>query len=181
MISIIQAFRGLYRLCQCGCKYLIRIISKSGIIRRYKKGHKIRTINQLGFNNNNWKIGRTKRGDYWYIRVNNEYKREHVYFYEQYNKLCMLDWGEVHHIDHNKENNMPWNLEGMMKGAHMILHKIKDRTNIFCSICGSDKTYMRKLKSGSRPLWKTDGKENIICSKCSCKQNYYNNIKTTTL
>lgn len=52
--------------------------------------------------------------------------REHVYFYQEYHKVCVLKWAVVHHIDPvtpNYCNNMPWNLQTMMRGEHIGMHK----------------------------------------------------------
>src|SRR6478752_8450435 len=101
--------------------------------------------------------GKDIRG-YWrlylptYFKSNRDGRvKEHVYFFQEYYKCCLLPWAHVHHKDKNRENNMPWNLQGMMKKQHYKLHKKdrswegKDMTHRRCSICGSDKT---RIKSG---------------------------------
>ena len=49
---------------------------------------------------------------------------------------------------------MVWNLEGMMKGAHISLHHTnlhKDTSNRRCFDCGSDKTSMKKPRTHRTP------------------------------
>ncbi len=125
-ISIRLLFRGLYRRCGCGyCDYLIPIIDKYGIIRKYKKGH-----NHNGDNNKNFK-GRVKNGDYWYLykpehpmKISGNYVAEHRIFYEQYYHVCLLSWTDIHHRDGNKENNFDINnLEPIFRPDHTRIHR----------------------------------------------------------
>ena len=151
--------------CQCddpSCTEMIRSIGPNGRKSRYKMGHNIKNTKHP-----KWKGGRIEIEDYWHIRIDGEYKHEHVYFYEQKNKLCMLPWGHVHHIDFNKENNMPWNLQGMTVSNHMKLHNPKkDRSNTICSICNSNETYIDKR---GYEHWYDDKKGGNLCKKCWSK------------
>lgn len=129
----------------------------------------------------NYKFGRKKHGNYWmlsgfygYPNANKEGKiLEHVYFYQEYHKVCMLKWAVVHHIDPVREGwclNMIWNLQGMMESDHIRYHntttkiyKKKNRDGIQCSECKSYKTYIQK--NGS-PKWLSDGNKGLICTNC---------------
>lgn len=177
-LNIRELFSGLYKVCECSpeCKVLIPFLHTGGRPAKFRRDHRAK-----GDKNPNWKGGRTKIHDYWYIHIPNYYcadKRgyvsEHVYFYSEYNKLCMLKWGEVHHIKPVTEdycNNMIWNLEGMMKRDHDRLHMIGNKKNLkdfsgrFCSNCGSTTTYIRE---NGRPKWKGDGRGGWVCSKYKC-------------
>lgn len=135
-----KLFKGYYKLCQCGCRTLIQCITKNGSFAKFKQGHP--TIfgknnpsygrDKNGMNNPNYKFGRIKLRNYWYLTMPDYYRSnkqgrvyEHVYFYEQYHQCCLLKWAEIHHIIPVSEdycNNMPWNLMAMMKGEHQSLH-----------------------------------------------------------
>lgn len=151
--------------CKCECGKVLPKRDKQGTIREFLFNHHFNLPenlkDQLGFNNDNWKGGRTKKGDYWYIRVDGEYKLEHVYFYEQKNKVCVMPWCVVHHIDHNKENNMPWNTTTMFWGEHTSYHSTIDKSDRQCIRCGKDHTY---------DDWMYDENRNFICRRC------YNNL-----
>jgi hypothetical protein len=179
-VSIRDSFKGLYRLCECGdINCLIPIINTQGRFSKFKKGHNQK--NKNGQYNAQWKGGRVKIGDYWYLRINKRYVPEHVYFYEQKNKVCMLKWAVVHHIDPVTPtycNNMPWNLTTMMRGEHIIFHKkgkkgMKYRSRIrvdnfnrICVICGNNRTYVPKNKS---PMWYGNKIKGYFCSYCRGK------------
>lgn len=140
-------------------------------------------------NHNSYKNGRTKR-EYWMLlRCEHHYPiknyiQEHVYFYESYHKCCLLKWGVVHHIDENKENNMIWNLQGMMERDHLRLHRKGNRfrrgrhidtSNRTCHNCGSSQTYIFRSFSHNNktpyPEWRhlPWDKINWYCKKCYCK------------
>ena len=112
----------------------------------------------------------------YYLSKKSGYVREHVYFYEQYHKVCVLKWAVVHHIDGNQENNMPWNLEGMMRSKHISYHqkirprKKRDTTNQFCKYC-KGKTYIRN----GYEHWFGNKIDGWICETC------YQRIKKTYL
>lgn len=124
--------------CECGCGEILSRYDKFYMKRSFIKGHSNRLKDfskyRKGINHHNYKFGRYKnQKGYWILTGMFEYInadirgriREHIYFYQEYHKCCMLKWGVVHHIDENKENNMPWNLMGMMRSNHMSLHKSK--------------------------------------------------------
>ena len=97
---------------------------------RFKHGHNSRF--NIGENHPSWKGGRKKHGNYWFLHMpdyfssyESHYVEEHVYVYQEYNKCCVLPWGIVHHIDPVTEdycNNMPWNLQGMLRSKHQSMH-----------------------------------------------------------
>lgn len=167
--------------CADGCGQILFRYDKFFTIRKYIKNHIPK-----GNNNPFWKGGRIKTNNYYYLTMpdyfsSNKQGRvlEHVYFYQEKNKLCMLDWGDVHHIipvTKDYCNNMPWNLQGMMKSEHSRLestgrkYELVDMNGRRCSdpeCLNPNKIHMRRFKDGRlRPNWKTDGKGNIICPTC---------------
>lgn len=170
-ISIIRLFRGLYRRCECGCGYLIKILKHNGNFNRFKKGHHIR------------KTGRFKKGDYWvltgffgYPNANKNGKVfEHVYFYQEYHKVCVLKWVVVHHIDPVREgycNNMPWNLTTIMRGQHISFHQKtrkrdrKDFSKRVCFVCKKKNDYIKKGINYWRNI-----DNNPICTECYDKSS----------
>ncbi len=165
--------------CGCGqCNKIIFLRNKRGREIRFAEGHNIIFLHNRGETSSHWKGGRCKCNGYWYLKIpgyvssnTNGYVREHVYFYQEYHKCCMLDWGDVHHTDGNKDNNMPWNLQGMMKAEHTKLHQKKDVSGRVCLLCNSKETYVDR---NGYKCWLrfNDG---FICYKCNAKK--YNRKK----
>ena len=141
--------------CECKCGRTTAIYR--GKYRRFISGHNGRGKPKpnpkiKGEKHFRWKRGRIfhKKQGYWFILIpdgcfsklkrKGKYIREHIYVFEQYNQCCMLKWGAVHHIDHNKEHNMPWNLQGMTKSQHKTLHNLVDTTGRKCLLCNSEQT-----------------------------------------
>ena len=160
VIRIYESFRLGY--CRCACGTEIKLKNKtSSYLLRYALNHHTKGKEGLkGLRNGNWKGGRTKKGDYWYIRIDGKYVLEHVYFYEQKNKVCVMPWCVVHHIDENKENNMPWNTTTMFWGEHTSYHSTIDKSDRQCSRCGKSHTY---------DDWFYDENMNFICRRCYYK------------
>lgn len=133
-----------------------------------------------GIGNPNYKTGRYKDSQgYWHVLMpgyfssnNDNYVREHIYVFQEKNKCCMLPWGDVHHIDSNKDNNMPWNIQGMMNKAHHRLHMIgnefgkKIEFDRKCSVCDSTETYIRK---DGNPHWYGNKIKGYLCHNCYFK------------
>jgi hypothetical protein len=160
--------------CECSdkCKVIIPIKSKNGKPQKYAPRH-----NPKGIRSKAYRSGRCHIEGYWYILMpdyfssyDNGYVREHIYNYQEYHKCCMLPWGEVHHKDFNTENNMIWNLQGMMARQHQHLHHMKDLSDRICSKCGSKDTYI--TKKNNRPIWNNDEKGGWMCNICF--MNIYN-------
>lgn len=92
---------------------------------------------------------------------------EHIEVYEKTNNCCLLVWGNVHHIDGDKQNNDWINLRGMIKGAHMSMENLKDLNDRRCIKCGSSKTSMRtEVRCGKRPHWFKTRDGNFQCDTC---------------
>lgn len=151
--------------CKCKCGGILFNRDKDGIIREFLFNHHFNLPENLkdqwGVNNDNWKGGRTKKGDYWYVRIDNKYEPEHVYFYEQYYKVCVMPWTVVHHIDENKENNMPWNLMTMIWGEHTRYHHGIDMEDRRCS----NKNCTTPIDEYS-DNWYYDKDRKLICNRC---------------
>ncbi|HTH20665.1 MAG TPA: HNH endonuclease [Nitrososphaeraceae archaeon] len=98
-----------------------------------------------------YKSGRTLSGDkkYWILSGKQGYPRadrlgriyEHSYNYQEYYKVCLLKWTQIHHKNKNGLDNRISNLVAVMKKEHTkIHHPKKDRENTFCMICGGKTT-----------------------------------------
>lgn len=154
--------------CKCGCTKVRFLVDDKGRIREYIHNHHV-----FGENNSNWNGGIRYRYNYRYILMpdypragSDGYVVEHVYVYEQYNKCCLLPWGEVHHLDPVREgycNNMPWNLIGVTKWQHRTLDRTKDMSNRRCSKCSSTETYK---KQNGRDVWYGKTEDTLICKLC---------------
>jgi hypothetical protein len=146
-----------------------------------------------------WKNGRSKSHGYWRLWMPDYFSshkdgrvHEHVYNYQEYHKLCMLPWGDVHHIDGNKSNNMIWNLQGLMKREHTSIHSKGNRfrrgkhiytSDRFCYICKSKTTTIRKPDNKIKtpcPVWYhlPWDKINWYCHNCVMKDYYRRKKKT---
>lgn len=145
-------------LIQCKCGRCEDIISS-----RDERGRK---VNYKRFHHANWKGGRYKYDNYWFIRLPNYfssyangYTLEHVYIFQEHYKCCMLPWGDIHHIDGNTDNNQIFNLKAMMKKDHTILHKTKDKSDRKCFYCNDVVTnHWRKLN------------DDWICHRCYMRE-----------
>jgi hypothetical protein len=191
MLSLKVLFKGLYKVCECGEQNcFISVINTRGKPARFKQGHNLGN----GENSPSWRGGRSIDGHgYWRINLsefNNSNKdsriKEHVYFYEQFHKLCMLPWGVIHHIDRNKENNEISNLQGMMKRDHARLHakgnkntldKHIDTSDRICFVCKSKTTRISKPDKRNKtpgPVWRhlPWDKINWYCDNCAAKDLY---------
>jgi HNH endonuclease len=132
--------------CACGCKQKLHCIDKKCRPVKYINGHQIGRGEKCRM----WRGGRYKNLGYsfiykpdYYKKSKQKYIQEHIYIYETYHKLCMLPWGDIHHINGIKDDNRMENLHGMMKRDHTILHLTKDTSNRICLICNSKTTYLR--------------------------------------
>jgi hypothetical protein len=103
--------------CACGCGGIRTAINKNSVPRRFINGH-LGTLE----NSNNWKGGRVMdvKG-YWVIWKNGTYVKEHRLIYEEYHKCCLLSWGDIHHINNDRQDNRIENLKGMTHAQHISL------------------------------------------------------------
>src|SRR5688500_9840922 len=103
------------------------------------------------------RVSRKKRDKvYWMLYIKGYHNTddhgriyEHIYFYEQYHKCCLLPCTDIHHIEPVTEtycNNMPWNLMAIIHSEHTKMNMIdndygkynkKDMDDWRCSKCGS--------------------------------------------
>lgn len=158
-------------LCLCGCGETTTIFRKK--FRKFIHGHHVRLLDQKGFNGRNYKQGRHKHKKYWMLLLSNYYStdsrgyvREHVYFFERYNKCCMLPWGDVHHKDFNTENNMPWNLMGLMHYQHKIIDNYVNVVGRQCSNPNCETPDITALRKNGSLKWHKDGKGGWLCNRC---------------
>lgn len=174
-VSLGRLFKGYYKYCECGCKELIRCISKNGRYRRFKFGHQNRGENRGGYK------GYTINDDYIYdhrpnhpFRNSGNYVAEHRLIYEHYLKI-LFDEDiyippnyDVHHINKNKQDNRLINLELMAIIDHLKHHNPrKDNSKTVCSICGSTKTYI--TKNGCED-WYGNNIDGPKCKSCYMKE-----------
>lgn len=88
----------------------------------------------------------------------------------------MLPWGNIHHIDFNRENNMPWNLQGMTKAKHMALHCIDrkiDQSGRKCSDTKCKTPYKTRIRDNGDPNWFGNEIDGWLCHRCYNRQRYY--------
>lgn len=160
--------------CQCSdeCQEMIYALSYKLKPAKYKDGHK-----PSGENAENWKGGRTPTGKgYIWIYAPNYYRAdkrgyvlEHIKAYEDYYKCCILKWGQIHHINEQKDDNRIENLLLTRNGLHRTTYHLKDISDRRCVKCGSNTTTKGKNKIWY--YWYCIDKENkkYLCNKCFCK------------
>lgn len=180
--------------CTDGCGGIFPRYDRVYRLRLFLKNHdkigKTPKNIKKGQDHPNWKGGRSfdKTYGYWmlyipdyYLSKKSGYVREHVYFYQEYHKCCVLKWAVVHHIDHNKENNMPWNLQGMMRSDHISYHhkgKIKekiDKSDRRCSDPKCKNPDKRHYDKNGYERWFIDRKGNWLC--INCQQRWRRNLR----
>ena len=131
--------------CGCGCGELIPSLTKRGKPAKFKYHHGFNLPINSGRKHTQEeikKIGKSMRGEnHWnyqggkskhsggYVRLLTQTNKkdnrvlEHRYIWEQYHKACLLDWSNVHHINHKRDDNKIENLQAMMNYQHAILHR----------------------------------------------------------
>lgn len=192
-ISLIKAFRGLYRLCQCGCGSLVKIIRKNGLFTRYIAGHhdrkskKPRKPKKYRTTNGGYNV--IYKPYYPYSHPKSGYAKEHRYIMYLYlsilnNKVTYLSENDdVHHINGNKKDNRIENLELIKHGNHSkITYKdnnglkeyktIKEELQLkkYCNLCKSKTTRRILFKSKNEKYyytydWRSDINGNL-CYYC---------------
>lgn len=152
--------------CSLDCPEMIHSINLKGKPAKYKQGH---NLNLKGELNSQWKGGRVKIGDYWYLRKPNHpnaqksgYIAEHVFLMSQHLGRPLEKGEVVHHINEDKEDNRIENLKLVTIQTHPLEH-LTDMSDRICAICDSHETYIDK--NGS-PLWHFYGSEAFICNNC---------------
>lgn len=186
MISIIRAFRGLYRLCQCGCGILIKIVTKHYQIRSFVTGHHGRL--RIGNKHHNWKGG-IKTDEFGYILIykpycvfaySDGYVRQHRYI--MYIYLSTLNGKptyipnniEIHHKNGITNDNRIDNLQMVTKKEHGKITVITnpnafksiDTSGYFCSDPDCEHPYITNKTSKGSFRWFGDGKGGHLCSAC---------------
>lgn len=162
--------------CADGCGEVIFRYGRNRTIKKYKKGHYSKLENS-----HRWKGGIRYTDNYreiympdYFSAQKNGYVREHIYVYQEYHKVCILPWIEVHHIDPVREGwclNLPWNLITVTKPEHRKLDRTKKSDDWRCSKCGKN-TYK---KPNGRPMWYYNSQHELICKRCYDKSKH---IKT---
>lgn len=185
-ISIIQALRGLYRLCQCGCGKLVKIITKHYQIRSFINGHQ--GTRNKGKNHPLWKGGLAidKLGyiydlkHYCVFAYKNGYVPRHRYIMHIYlsilnNKPTYIPKKiEVHHKNGDTGDNRIENLQLVTKQEHGKItiitnpgaFKKKDTSNIRCENpeCRNDFKTVKNKRGILR--WIKDNLGRILCYNC---------------
>lgn len=69
-----------------------------------------------------YKFRKDKKTGYWLCST--LHKRLHIYIYEKYNGKIPKGY-QVHHIDHNKDNNEIDNLKLLTRKEHNIIHNLE--------------------------------------------------------
>jgi len=95
---------------------------------------------------------------------------EHRWIMSEFLGRPLLKDEDVHHINGDKRDNRIENLELMSKSEHAILTNLGNQNsrkhngnNTICSLCGSDKTYIKK---DGISQWYINKEGNYICYSC---------------
>jgi hypothetical protein len=120
-----------------------------------------------GPNHNRWKGGRRKHSNGYmtikvepghHLDIGNGYAYEHRYVAEQKMGRRLLPNEVVHHINHDKQDNRPGNLEILTRAAHRFEHrsvvsnkKHPEEPNYIVECACGCKTEFNKYDSTNRP------------------------------
>jgi hypothetical protein len=173
-MSLRSSFRGLYKLCECKCGYLIPCINKKGQLARFKTHHNLKILK--GEQHSQWKGGIRTKGDYTLtyapdhpFQIDNCVPT-HRLVYERYYNVCLLPWIDIHHKNGDTKDNRIENLLPITRNDHTVYHnkttKVYTRLDMSgrrCSICGSKDTY--KHKDGTFQ-WYGNKKDGFKCLNC---------------
>lgn len=162
--------------CACGCEEEIQIRDKTGIFRRFKKGHQNR-----GPNHPLWNGGVTYDGKGYKLvkSPNHPHKNQRGYVYEH--RLVMEEHmgrylrkdEEINHINKDIKDNRIQNLEILSKSTHATKHMIGNKRGIHdmsgrcCVDCRTENTHVDKYNN--RPHWYHKG-DGFQCVKCNRKE-----------
>ena len=103
------------------------------------------------------------------------YVREHIIVFEMVNRCSLLKWGNVHHIDGNKQNNDPKNLQGLSHGQHSSLTNYENISGITCLRCGRDTRRVLSKNRRHPHLQRYEYNGGHICRSCYEMLRYYKN------
>lgn len=160
--------------CNCKCFIDIPIRAKRGHIQKYKNGHSP-GINIIKFykgrNHSKYKGGITRKGDYKVIlRPHHKFGFKDGYVL-LHRYLKELDIGryltkeeEVHHLDGNKKNNDPLNLQILTKAQHTSISRTKGNIKVKDRYCNSCKGKTLIDKKGWE-YWHYIN-ETYLCDRC---------------
>jgi hypothetical protein len=181
--------------CKCGCNELLFFRDKFYEIREFVFGHAIRTRDQTGENNANWKGGKyynpvtsycfTRRPDHPF--QNNGYVASHRLIMEKYlselagEEVYIPSELDVHHKNEIKTDNRIENLEILEHGEHTIAHNEIDMSDRRCYYPNCKTPYETGVnKETGRPHWmyNPDDKNETWCTRCWNKDyRKRNNLK----
>ena len=167
--------------CACGCKKTRPQFDSEGREYRFISGHQFKPYRRE--KHYKWKNGRRKHGKYMGLlkpdhpfHDNSGYVLEHRLIYEEYHKCCLLPWIDIHHINHNPQDNRIENLQPMTRPEHSRYHNLKileerrkEINKRICSYCGSNKTPFHKKERYY--IWYVNPKDKTkwLCNKCYIK------------
>lgn len=170
--------------CGCGCgktrsKYDSRNEEKKYVNGHQNKGKKL-PYTLKAEKNHNWKGGKVI-DDHGYIKIRCEghpratkygnYVFEHILVMEKHLGRYLTLNEEIHHKDHNRQNNNISNLILMTTSDHSKLHNKEKREKLelnkrLCSECGNKTKKFRIDKNGYRsPEWMRSEK-GWLCGTC---------------
>jgi hypothetical protein len=127
----VQYLNEEWPLCACGCGEPVPWDKHYGCWRKYKSPAHVIKHNgsrRYGPEHHNWKGGRVKMGDRYFIkmpghpRAINGYVREHVLVMEKILGRFLAPDEHVHHINGDKGDNRPENLMVLSNAEHTKLH-----------------------------------------------------------
>jgi hypothetical protein len=124
------------RFCACGCGRVIAKVDKRRREHWYiwghgKRGRHFPNINQTGSHNSNWKGGRfVDKDGYVKIRFLGQYVCEHILVMEKHLGRAIMKDEEVHHVNHNRQDNRIENLMLFTRTKHKQLHSNERNRNV---------------------------------------------------